>query len=836
MMRKRSALQLIRTFPTFHGLLLVAVAGCWLTGILLSSWLTLPLTGVLTVAALGSGMVCILWRIPIARLAGLVLLCLCLGAWRYAAASPLHDAYAIHAFVGTNKVEVQATIVDEPRLEMNSTLLIVDSQQVSLDKGQSWREAHGEVQVQELGAALDNPYAPRYGDTIQFTGSLAPPPSYSTPEVQASMAFPILTITKRTGNPLLGALYQMRTILAGILTQALPQPLAALLIAIFLSFHTPSLKQLTPLFNVTGTAHLLAPSGFKVTLLSRLVNGGTGWMVPSHAPGDWQLLPAERRLGNWRRWLRTLLVVLCISGYTFLSGAGPAAIRAGVMGSLMAISPRLERSYNVYTALAATAILMSLIDPFVLWDTGFQLSFLGTLGIILLTPLFQRSLRPLTLLPLGHQLIEIIAVTMAAQVTTLPIFMSSFNQLSFIAPVANLVSVPLLSVLLVLGVLVGLAGLISLQLAILCGWLVWPLLWYMITVISWCAQLPGAYLQVSSLNPIVAWGYYVLLTWISLFLLTRWRRTPDRSPQQAAPLISQHTRRFFLCSIALLTIVATGMFMTIDQTDRHLTITLLTTDNPTQGEALFLRTPAGTTALIDEGADSVTLAQTLDTHLPFWERSLNLVVLADTSATNLAGLQDIITRYQVGHVIDAGMLHPSVAYARWRSILETRHLPYTQVRQGTLVSLDEHVSLQVLWPPIHLHKSRNETRDNALVLRLLAPDLSLLLLNATTLSSYALQALPVSPTAISLHAGIVQIVGEVGKSFPSALSPVLALVQPSLLLVTTLPVPKGKRNTAAPALSLPVPPAGSWQVLQGEQTGSLQFQSTEQGWTVNTAP
>jgi competence protein ComEC len=73
------------------------------------------------------------------------------------------------------------------------------------------------------------------------------------------------------------------------------------------------------------------------------------------------------------------------------------------MGVLAVIAPGIGRRYNRYTALAGAALLMSALDPFVLWDVGFQLSILGTLGIVLLTPLFQRLLHSLERIPFSHQ-------------------------------------------------------------------------------------------------------------------------------------------------------------------------------------------------------------------------------------------------------------------------------------------------------------------------------------------------------------------------------------------------------------------------------------------------
>lgn len=161
------------------------------------------------------------------------------------------------------------------------------------------------------------------------------------------------------------------------------------------------------------------------------------------------------------------------------------------MGALLVIAPRIGRIYNVYTALALAALLMSAFDPFVLWDVGFLLSFIGTLGIVLFTPFFQFYLRFLERLPLGTHLAEILAVTLAAQTATLPLFAINFHEVSFIALLTNILTVPLLGLLLILGVLISVTGLFFLPLATLIGYVVWPFLIYMNTVVTWCFNIPG---------------------------------------------------------------------------------------------------------------------------------------------------------------------------------------------------------------------------------------------------------------------------------------------------------------------------------------------------------
>ncbi len=403
---------------------------------------------------------------------------------------------------------------------------------------------------------------------------------------------------------------------------------------------TPALKHLIPFFNETGTAHLIAPSGFKVTVLAGLVVASTRWLHEKPGKQKIPMLPAQKFRANRRRWLATALTISSIAAYTILNGAGPAALRAGMMGILLVLAPRLGRIYNIYTGLALTALLMSLFDPFVLWDPGFQLSFLGTLGIVLLTPPFQRLLHPIARLPLGHFIIEINAVTLAAQIATLPILALNFNEISLIAPIANILTVPLLGTVIFIGILMCVAGMLFAPLGILFGWVAWPVLWYIDHIVTWCAGLPDAYIQVSNLNSGLAWCYYALL---SLHRSVVLYKRPDKAQvHQVPPLFSRRKWRILQLSAAVLVILATGATVLAARPGGQLTITFLNVapaNQASQGEAILLSTADGKTALIDGGLDATSLGQELDSRLPAWQRSLDFVILTSPKSDHLDGLQ-----------------------------------------------------------------------------------------------------------------------------------------------------------------------------------------------------
>ncbi len=571
--------------------------------------------------------------------------------------------------------------------------------------------------------------------------------------------------------------------------------------------------------------------------------GITSWIYKRRVKELKPLLPAQKREGHWRRWLATSLVILSIIAYSILSGAGPAAQRACIMGIILVIAPRFGRVYNIYTAMALAVLIMSMFDSFVLWNTGFQLSTIGTLGIVALTPLFQRLFRPIEGLPFAILLTETVAVTLAAQIATLPIFAFTFTQISIIAPFANLLTVPLLGTLILLGIVLCVTGSIALPLGSLCGLIIFPLLKYTIIVVSMCASIPGAFLIVNHLDPRLAWCYYGVLILILSVVLRRWplqnqhhRVNPALTLQSAntqsnhfvieniLPEVERSTSPLpprilpiLRYAAVLIVILATGSTIMAAPANEQLSIILLNVGpagKPSQGEAILIHTIDGKIILLDGGLDATSLAQELDSRLPFWQRSIDTVILTSPRQDHIIGARDVISRFQIGEVLDAGMLHPSAA--------------------GSSIPLGTQLTLQVLWPPSPLHKGTSEELDNALIMRLVAPHFSILLLGVAALSKYALSGLLTTIDHGYLQATIVQVVGEVGKAFPKELSTVLRLASPSLIIIT--PAALSSKLSKAGTTSTILPPQfvnQSWQVIQTAQAGTTGINSSASGWNIS---
>ena len=189
-------------------------------------------------------------------------------------------------------------------------------------------------------------------------------------------------------------------------------------------------KALVQSYSNTGVVHIIAISGLHLGLIYGLL---------------WQLTrPLKRR--KELRWVRLLLMVAGLWLFSLLAGAGPSVLRSALMFSLIAVGEVALRKTNIFNTLSFSAFVLLCINPFLLWDVGFQLSYAAVLSIVLFfQPIYNWFLLPNKAVDFVWKLT---AVTLAAQVLTLPISIYHFHQAPLLFLVANLVAVPLGSLIL----------------------------------------------------------------------------------------------------------------------------------------------------------------------------------------------------------------------------------------------------------------------------------------------------------------------------------------------------------------------------------------------------
>ncbi|HLY32772.1 MAG TPA: ComEC/Rec2 family competence protein, partial [Ktedonobacterales bacterium] len=747
----------------------------------------------------------ILRALPIVALLGAWL---ALGMARAAWSDPARDPLSVGRYATGVSYEIQGAIVEEPDIRDGYRYLTVQVSAISLDSGQSWQAADGRIEATVYGP--DDWFAPAYGDTVTLTGKLTPlAGAYASPGVVARMSSARADILARGGgNPLLAWLFGLRVALARAIQRSLPEPEASLLIGILLGLKSPTLRARQALFVATGTIHLVVPAGLKVAVLAEVAGR------------------AARRLG---RWPGTIAALLAIIVYAALGGGGAAAERAAIMGALLALAPALGRAYNVFTALALAVLLMTVSEPLLIYDSGFQLTALATAGLPLLaTPIQRRLLAwlgPAGRLPGATPIAGLVAVTFAAQIATAPVLAFTFHVVSLIAPLANLLTVPLLTPLLLLGGLLAalatVGGPMAGTLTLLLSWVVWPLLWFVDAVITFCAGLPFAALSISSggntvaqaITPVVASGLYYGALGLTFFNL-RW--LARRYPWFAAPSLprrvsdagsSAHTSNTSSMSYATHAPLARGLLIGV------LAIALLGAggaaapslaaaqegqldflDVGAGGEAILLQMPSGVTALIDGGPTGPALETALAGRLPFWRHTLDLVALTDARAGNARGLEDAASHFTIQHALDSGMLHPSTEYLAYRDAMQRAGASRTQMRADDIAYLDATTTLRALAPPQELYPSgegdTNESED--LILRLDTPGLRVLFLGDA--DAYALDALAGSGEPLAADVVALALPAGAPLDLSGPLGDVLALAHPRLIVICQAPAARKSKT------------------------------------------
>jgi len=443
----------------------------------------------------------------------------------------------------------------------------------------------------------------------------------------------------------LGWLVPLRQHLEQSVDSWLPEPEAALLIAITLGARSASLGDLAPVLIATGLIHIIAISGIKVALVA-----GTFYQLARLA----------------RRRLLSLLVPLAgLLAYVLLTGATASGERSALMWTMVFIAVYLGRETVALVSLAFVAALMVAVDPSLPWDIGFQLTTVGTLSIVALTTPLTRFL---AYVPPPFR--EAFSVTVAAQIGTLPIVILGFHVVSLTGPVANALVLPLLPILIALGFLVGFLGGLSMIASPLAA-LAYALLHAVIWLSTELAALPLA-LPVDSLPPLLVAIYYALLVRVQIVILRRANWAPvGRMPAR-------------LREFALALLVGASA-LTISLTYAH--------DSPGArlywlgaDQAMLVRSQ-GMTALIDGSARPFVLLEHLERVLPFTTRTIDLVVVTDPRSRNVIGLQELLAHYGVSEVLDVGAEYPSGTYASWRGQLRDRHIPTYRLRTGVSAAI-----------------------------------------------------------------------------------------------------------------------------------------------------
>jgi competence protein ComEC len=344
-----------------------------------------------------------------------------------------------------------------------------------------------------------------YGDEIKMTGKLEKPANFMTDQdmefdyvnylrkdgIFYTMHNPKIEISSSGhGNFVKQVLFSVKERFDMAMTKAVPTPESTVMGGIILGERyafSPSLRQS---FMDTGTIHIVTIGGYHVTLVAQ-------WIMEIFG-----FLPKYAGIGTG---------IISIFLYVIATGGAQTSIRAGIMATLALVASATGRMYAAGRALILAAVIMILINPFVLaYDMSFELSFMATIAIIFLSPLIEPYFQWIP----WKWLRDIVAITSSMYVFALPFILYRMGNLSLVALPANILIVPLMPLSMISGFITGFVGLVSPAFAILPGKIAYALLYYQINAISILAHLPFAAVAIQNFSlalVIIIYGIFLLI-------------------------------------------------------------------------------------------------------------------------------------------------------------------------------------------------------------------------------------------------------------------------------------------------------------------------------------
>ncbi len=602
---------------------------------------------------------------------------LSLGGLRYAFALPRIDAHHIAWYVDRKyDLILTARLVQPPDVRDEQTLLRLAVE--SVDTGDEVLRVHGLILAQ-VPERLD--FA--YGDLLRLRGRLESPPvgelfSYRDYLVRrgiyAYMREAQVSYLESGGNPLLRLMFALRGYSRLLLHRFYPDPVAALLAGILLGDEGGLSQDWVRAFKVTGTSHIIAISGFNIAIIVALFGSFFG-----------------RLLGPRRG---AAIAVLGVIFYTVLVGAEASVVRAAIMGTVGILGQQLYRRQVGLNTLAFTAALMALFSPFVLWDVGFQLSFFATLGLILFgNPLQQAAEHQLErwfpsaiwVSPTVQFLSDAVLLTMAAQITTLPIMAYHFQQISLIAFLANPFILPVQPAVMTLGGASLLFGWLWPPLGQVAAWIAWPFPAYTLKMVETFARFP---ITILSLNAVPLWS---VIAYCAALLF--WTFDPARRERALEALRRWISPGLLALAVSLISLALILWKAVFALPDGRLHLTFLDVGS---ADAILVRAPGSKWVLINGGPSANVLSQALGDRFSPFEHRLEWLIVASTQQEQLAALPWVLERYPPRQVLWAGLPQASSASRALDAWLTERGVPVTFAEAGQVLDLGQGATLEVV--------------------------------------------------------------------------------------------------------------------------------------------
>ena len=607
-----------------------------------------------------------------------LLLFLFFGAWRFAWGEAL-PADDVSHWIG-HEVSIEGALVEAPHVRRTAqgTFVRYTVEANCVRRRGEKRMTSGALYVSEMREDLGD--LPEIGAKVTAFGKVKGVYGYGNPgRIDVERAAAVKGVRARLSakkpgvaweagesHPVLRWSERVRSAYRASMESVMPKEDAAAIFAMLFGGYEGIKPELVEAFTATGIVHILSVSGSHITLLAAVM----AW------------LGALLRL---RPVVTAVFVTVVVVLYCVLAGCVPPAVRAGAMGLLAFFALALERENDARRLLALVGMALLFFEPLLAFDVSFQLSFAATAGLLYLAPPFCERLSSLRFLPRFAALS--LAVTLGAQLATLPLLAWYFHRLSLSSLIANIIVVPVVELVIVAGLFAGLASFVLPFLAKIVFLADSLLLGLVYDSTRLLAAMPGGEVYLPTLSVPLALAYFAAL---AVFV------QPDERREAAFSWCSERRRALF----AALLLVASAVALWQISRPQEMAVHFIDVG---QGDAALVVTPHGRALMIDTGGTrdgGYDIGSRVD--VPYLShygvRRLDYIILTHVHEDHAGGVGGIVRHIPVGMVLTAH--EPRSEYARVLGCSldapEMQHLAPAEA--GEHIDLDG-VAVDILYAP-----------------------------------------------------------------------------------------------------------------------------------------
>ena len=451
-------------------------------------------------------------------------------------------------------------------------------------------------------------------------------------------------------------------------------------------------------FQISNMAHILAVSGMHISYIVIGIN-----------------FLLNKKLGK-RKTKYAIIIILIF--YMFITGFSPSIIRATTMGVLVTLSGILYRKNDMWTGISLSLLLILIYNPFLITNIGLQLSYLGTIGIIILHKNIYKIFNKIKI----DKIREILAVTFSAQIGILPITLFHFNFIGIYFWIINLIVSIIIGPIIFIGVSCIILYIICMPIAKEMSFILEIFIKVLIQVANF-SELPFSKIYITTPKIWMVILYYITIIIVNFSYSIYNKKRINITERRFRNLIELMKYKFKqknnsnkLKKILLFVILISLLLHLIP---KNLKIYFVDVG---QGDCTFIVTPQNKTILVDGGGSEfgefdVGKRTLLPYILDRGYKEIDYIIISHFDEDHVGGILTIIKELKVGQVIISKQGENSDNFQEFLEIVNKKRIKVQVVKKGDKINIEKHLNIEILWPQ-HKLIQENILNNNSIVFRL----------------------------------------------------------------------------------------------------------------------